>query len=196
MSMKDTQMTRAWADTWGHVVVRGAGCCRGHIDLSILHGHPGPWWHLSPSCCFGHVWVHDPAAARVCVNVRCCLTAGDHASVEPCVEVKGQWWTGPTLHWPWESPLHKRADLTLTSPGIADPDGPNLLSLSLTAELTPTLENPAQPLTTVMGEMAPSFTRKGWSAQPRLTNSVLTQRLFQDLELFLPNIYPITCWVT
>lgn len=48
-----TQMPRILTTFCGHVCVKGPCCHVGHVDLSGLNFHIGPWHCSGPACCIG-----------------------------------------------------------------------------------------------------------------------------------------------
>lgn len=126
---KAVQMPRVWSDTWDHAGVQSHAAAR-----TILIWWPvlplGPWWHRDWNTAMGHVSVHGPAAAGVCIDVH-----------DPC------YLRGHRNHSCWCS----RAELSRSHPSQAwenllHPSGYSCLP---TLQLLPLLPN-LQPLSTVM----------------------------------------------
>lgn len=183
-------MHRAWSATWGHFGILGPCFHWSHSYLGSLCCHRSrAWWSLVPNTAESHVWVHDPAATKIRVNVH--GTCYHRRSQEPCV-LKSKGCAEPTL--------------PLTGPGIVGPG--SCWTLHQESWFCPSWEscpshfNMAPLLTTGMGDWLWSWWHRcrrtgcthpwgGQSQCPGPTSLATTQTHIVDLGLVNHNIYPI-----
>lgn len=62
-------------------------------NMRILHGHLRPWWCPARAAAKGHVWLHGPTEARVCVDVMACVTSKGRVDVHGLgCDLNPCWW--------------------------------------------------------------------------------------------------------
>lgn len=92
--------------------------CDGWGPISKFDGE-ALLWHSGPSCCWWLCRVCGPGAAGVCIGVNflCYLRGTYKPYVQPCVELQGPFWVGPTNRWRAKRELWPPRWRTNPSPG-------------------------------------------------------------------------------